>query len=209
MPSGGALLDQPGEHAQAYPVRRAAARHAVDAAAGADGIAVAGLEIRPADAPAHGLHLHLHRHLHAARLRQPRHAPGRGGDPDPQRDEHDAQRRARTPRRRATPSRPGSRAATTAIQTRLMTPSANSASIRPMQQPTQMVPCSIPIHSAPRHARPPAQEEVQRRTAVAQAGGLERCQLVQAGHGERAAGDPRALLVPGQERRSLAARMPR
>ena len=35
------------------------------------------------------------------------------------------------------------------IQNRLMTPSANSASIRPRQQPTQMAPCSMPIHRAP------------------------------------------------------------
>jgi hypothetical protein len=39
--------------------------------------------------------------------------------------------------------------ASTAIQTRLIAPSANRISISPQQQPTQNAPCSIPIRSAP------------------------------------------------------------
>ena len=48
-------------------------------------------------------------------------------------------------------------------------------------------------------ARAAAQEEVQRRAAVAQAGRLEWRQLVDAGHHERPAGDPGPVLIPGQE----------
>ena len=43
-------------------------------------------------------------------------------------------------------------AATTAIQNRLITPSANRASISPRQHPMQNAPCSSPIRKAP--ARP-------------------------------------------------------
>ena len=50
-------------------------------------------------------------------------------------------------------------------------------------------------------AAAPAQEELQRRAAMAQAGGLERRQLVDAGDGERAPGDPRAVRIPGHESR--------
>src|SRR3954471_7003616 len=48
-----ALLDQPRQHAHAHAVRGAPARPAVDPAARTDRVAVAGLEIRAADAPAH------------------------------------------------------------------------------------------------------------------------------------------------------------
>ena len=75
-----------------------------------------------------------------SRARRPPRSPGRRAR---------ARARARTPRRPgiafsiriATPAAP--------IQNRLMIPSANNASIRPRQQPTQMAPCSMPIHTAP------------------------------------------------------------
>ena len=41
------------------------------------------------------------------------------------------------------------RAAISAIQPMLMTPSANSAAISAQQQPTHQAPCSIPIRRAP------------------------------------------------------------
>src|SRR5205807_4757059 len=49
----GALLDQPRQDSQALAVGRAPARHAVDLAARADRVAVARLEVRAADSPAH------------------------------------------------------------------------------------------------------------------------------------------------------------
>src|SRR5581483_7354445 len=47
-------LDHPREHAQALAVGRAAAGDAVDPPAGADRLAVAGLEVGAGDPPAHG-----------------------------------------------------------------------------------------------------------------------------------------------------------
>src|SRR5262249_33625689 len=48
-----AVLDQPGEDAETDSVRRTAAAHAVDPAAGTDCVAIARLEVGPADVPAH------------------------------------------------------------------------------------------------------------------------------------------------------------
>src|SRR4051812_31501153 len=50
---GVTVLDQPREDAEALAVRRPAARRPVDPPAGADGVAVARLEVGPADPPAH------------------------------------------------------------------------------------------------------------------------------------------------------------
>jgi hypothetical protein len=50
----GAVVDQPRKRAEADAVGGAAAHHAVDPAARADRLAVAGLEVRARDVPAHG-----------------------------------------------------------------------------------------------------------------------------------------------------------
>src|SRR5262249_32628472 len=121
---GFARLDRPGEGPVADPMRRAATGPSVDPAARAGSVAVAGLEVGAPDAIAHQ-------------------GTGRPGT-------HDGA--AAAPIARVTNAAPmtGARryplgstfsakitAATSAIQTRLMTPSANSASISPKQQPTQ------------------------------------------------------------------------
>ena len=123
----------------------------------------------------------------------------RGRDPDAERDERDARRRApsRSPWGASFSTRITT--ATTAIQNRLITPSANRASIRPQQQPTQNAPCSTPIRKAPSAALAPAvEQEVERRAAVAQADVLERRQLVDAGGDQRPAGDVPPGPLPGE-----------
>src|SRR2546423_147481 len=70
------LLDQPGEHAHADSVRGAAAGDSVDLPAGADRVAVAGLEVGAADAPAHGATLSARSSATAC----PRREPARAGN---------------------------------------------------------------------------------------------------------------------------------
>ena len=90
--------------------------------------------------------------------------------------------------------------ATTAIQTRLITPSANSDAISAQQQPTHQAPCRTPIRSAPEApVAPGAEQEAERAAALAEADVLQRRQLVDRGDDQRRARDPAARAVPGED----------
>ena len=73
-----AVLDDPREDAHALTVRRAAAGPAVDPPAGADRVAVTGLEVRAADVPAHGTSTILPKTSPSASASSPRRASASG-----------------------------------------------------------------------------------------------------------------------------------
>ena len=89
------------------------------------------------------------------------------------------------------------RPATSAIQTTLITPSANSDAINAQQQPTHQAPCRAPICMAPES---PSLQLPRRkpsgRTALSETHVLEGGQLVYRSNEERAASDPTPCAVP-------------
>ena len=72
---GLSVEDLPRERAETDPVGRAAPENPVDPPAGADRVAVAGLEVRPRDAPAHVKRLRARRRARRASRGTPRRAP--------------------------------------------------------------------------------------------------------------------------------------
>ena len=109
-----------------------------------------------------------------------------------------AEREQHRHRRRDGPSRQGAsfwtaiRTATTTIQVRLITPSANRAAIRPRSSPGRPRRCG-PAADAPSDPSPAAAAQVrQRAAAAAEARRLQRGQLVDGPEHEHAAGQPAA-----------------
>src|SRR5262249_18328571 len=128
---GGAVRDRPGERAVANPVRRASAEPAVDPAARARSIAVARFEV----GAAHVIR-HLRQPIPIVGTCRPGTEPGAAATQIPRATKATAETRAnRSPCGRTFCTRTIS--ATAAIQIRLITPSANRATIKPEQQPTQ------------------------------------------------------------------------
>ena len=185
-------------------MRRASARRAVGAPAGADRVAVAGLEVAPADPPAHcciPICIGLRSGPAGA---APACCPARQRSTLPARR---ARRRARgrTPRRRAAIFSTRIADGDDGHPEHAHDPEREQREHQPGAAADAVATVPEPGPQCGESPAPSSEQEVERRAAVAQAGRLERRQLVDARRDQRSPGDPRASFVPGNEGRGCLA----